>query len=63
MRKTQDKGKQPKDTEVKADEPNEPADVVIPVCLGEFGVDEARGFRRLWESIWGQDRRGNKENR
>lgn len=46
---------------VKDDDPGEPADIVIPVCLGEFGLDEAKGFRRLWESIWPQDRRGKKE--
>jgi hypothetical protein len=34
-----------------------PADLTIPVCLGEFGVDEARDLRPLWEATWSQDAR------
>ena len=39
-------------------EPPAGRDRTIPVCLGEFGVDEARDFRQLWETIWSQDARG-----
>lgn len=35
----------------------ERADLTIPVCLGEFGVDEARDLRALWEATWSQDAR------
>ncbi|MBN2224394.1 MAG: hypothetical protein JW765_06930 [Deltaproteobacteria bacterium] len=34
------------------------ADTVIPVCLGEFGIDEAQNFSPLWEATWSQDVRG-----
>jgi hypothetical protein len=33
------------------------ADPAIPVCLGEFGIDEAQSFRPLWEVTWSQDAR------
>jgi hypothetical protein len=33
------------------------ADPMIPVCLGEFGIDEAENFRPLWEATWSQDAR------
>ena len=40
------------------EEPPAGRDRAIPVCLGEFGVDEAREFRPLWETTWSQDARG-----
>ena len=27
----------------------------LSVCLGEFGVEQAREFRALWEVTWSQD--------
>jgi hypothetical protein len=40
------------------EEPPAAGDPPILVCLGEFGLDEARDFRRLWETTWSQDARG-----
>jgi len=27
----------------------------LSVCLGEFGIEQAREFRALWEATWSQD--------
>ncbi len=40
------------------EKPLVPGDPPVPVCLGEFGLDEARDFRPLWETTWSQDARG-----
>ena len=63
MSKIRGRKKETPEKEAKPDAPGKPVDIVIPVCLGEFGLDEAKGFRRLWESIWPQDRRGKKEKK
>jgi hypothetical protein len=39
------------------------ADPPIPVCLGEFGFDEARDFCPLWEATWSQDSRAKAEKK
>jgi len=36
-------------------------DVYLPVCCGEFGLEQAAGLRALWEATWSQDRRGRGE--
>ena len=36
-------------------------DLYLPVCCGEFGVQQAAGLRELWEATWSQDRRGDIE--
>ncbi len=41
----------------------EPPDIVIPVCLGEFGVRQAQAIRKLWERTWSQDARAGKEHK
>jgi len=40
------------------DETPVPTGLTIPVCLGEFDMDEAREFCPLWEATWSQDARG-----
>jgi hypothetical protein len=39
------------------DKPAPDDDVRIPVCMGEFGVEQARAFRALWEATWSHDAR------
>lgn len=41
-----------------AEKPKAATDWAIPVCLGEFGFEEARAFCPLWEATWSQDVRG-----
>jgi hypothetical protein len=39
------------------DDRKEADDVRVPVCLGEFGLEQARAFRALWEATWSHDAR------
>ncbi len=40
-----------------SEKPVPAGDEVIRVCLGEFGIEQAREFRALWEATWSQDAR------
>jgi hypothetical protein len=43
--------------------PPEASDIAIPVCLGEFDLNQARSIRRLWELTWSQDARAGKKDK